>query len=566
VLRLAILLIAAPALAAEPVLHVRAHTRVDLHSLTRVSGGVVVRGALVDPAMEEPIAGRTVAISVEATDGGPGFYRYAEPTDAQGRFQWRVPLVLGSYRMRLAAGGDQDYGPAEPVVRTLDVGRRTPALTLAAPDTIGVEEDRLTVTVVAREAEGDVDALGLSAPVDGEASMRAIELPVTVSLGAHELARGRTTAGRVELTLDVRLLGRAGQEASLTARFDGDPLRNPASATRAVHLTTTTVITLAASAERLTGRDAVELRGAVRDAGGAAADVPIEIEIDGGKIVARAASDGSGAYRARVDADALPPGRVTLIARTRPTQSWRDPGRSDPVTLTVLPPEARSSALFLISPLLTALGLTLYTLGRRRPWRTLAARVRARLTPPPLPSGLNERPTRLLRTLRPPSDFGLGGQVCDGISGQPIAGASLVIVVSKHRRTVLTDREGRFALESLPGGTLTVEVAAAGYVSERFERTLPHRGELRGARVMLVPIRARIFEVWRRTARAHAPAQAPLEIWTPRELLRHLRGQRLIVERAATFTALVEDGCFSSRTPDLEALAEVERLAGQLDR
>src|SRR5258705_524837 len=78
--------------AEEPVLHVKARTRIDLTSVVRVAGGVLLKGALVDTALEEPIPGRTVAIAV---DGPNGFYRYAEPTSDDGTFRWRVPLPLG---------------------------------------------------------------------------------------------------------------------------------------------------------------------------------------------------------------------------------------------------------------------------------------------------------------------------------------------------------------------------------------------------------------------------------------------------------------------------------------
>src|SRR5580765_7206080 len=80
--------------AAEPVLHVRARTRIDLQSIQRVPGGMLVRGRLMDVSEEEPIVGRTVAISV---DGEHGFYRYAEPTGIDGAFRWKVPLPLGQY-------------------------------------------------------------------------------------------------------------------------------------------------------------------------------------------------------------------------------------------------------------------------------------------------------------------------------------------------------------------------------------------------------------------------------------------------------------------------------------
>src|SRR5258706_2161719 len=97
-----------------PVLHVRARSRIELSAVDRVQGGIVVRGALVDAGLEQPIPGHTVAISVE---GEKGFYRYAEPTDVDGTFRWKVPLVLGQYMLRLSAGGDESYAAASPLMR-----------------------------------------------------------------------------------------------------------------------------------------------------------------------------------------------------------------------------------------------------------------------------------------------------------------------------------------------------------------------------------------------------------------------------------------------------------------
>src|ERR1700761_9279475 len=104
-------------LAGEPVLHVRARLRVDVEAIERAPGGLVVRGRLLDDASEEPVAGRTIAVSVE---GEHGFYHYAEPAGPAGTFRWHIPLPLGSYHLHIAAGGDGDYAAAPPIDRTLD--------------------------------------------------------------------------------------------------------------------------------------------------------------------------------------------------------------------------------------------------------------------------------------------------------------------------------------------------------------------------------------------------------------------------------------------------------------
>src|SRR5436309_1724465 len=96
---------ALPAAAADEaaVIHVRARLRIDLDAVERVVSGLMVRGFLRDDATDDPVPGRTVAISVEGPNGS---YHYAEPTGDDGSFRWFVPVPLGTYRLRVDSGGD----------------------------------------------------------------------------------------------------------------------------------------------------------------------------------------------------------------------------------------------------------------------------------------------------------------------------------------------------------------------------------------------------------------------------------------------------------------------------
>jgi hypothetical protein len=280
-------------------LRVRARTRLDIHSVIRVHGGVVVRGALMDASIEQPVGGRTVAISV---DGEHGFYRYAEPTHPDGTFRWRVPLAVGQYTLRLAAGGDDDYGPPPPVVRALDVARRTPSLLLHVPDRFSVGERQLPIAVEAREYEGDVDVpLGLSTPVEGPNAGQLVPLPVVITIDGEPVARVRTGPGPLALTREV-LPRQAGKRLQVAARFDGDDLRNPAQISRTVQLTTPTKLTMDASARELPWSGELLLAGELTDALGPVAAVPIAIVANGDEArpLATTTTDALGRYRARL--------------------------------------------------------------------------------------------------------------------------------------------------------------------------------------------------------------------------------------------------------------------------
>src|SRR4051794_26158606 len=133
------------AVADDLVLHVRARTRIDLDGVERVARGIVVRGRLTDVALEEAVPGHTVAIAV--TDEHGYRYAYAEPTQPDGGFVFRVPLALGRYTLRLNGGGGGDYAPTPTVVRSLDVARRTTNLTIFAPESASVAETEILVEI-----------------------------------------------------------------------------------------------------------------------------------------------------------------------------------------------------------------------------------------------------------------------------------------------------------------------------------------------------------------------------------------------------------------------------------
>jgi hypothetical protein len=550
-----LLLVTTAAWAADPVLHVKARMRIELQSVVRVPGGVVVRGALFDSALEEPIAGRTVAIAV---DGPNGFYRYAEPTGDDGSFRWRVPLPLGRYTVRLAAGGDDEYAAAPVLERSLDVERGTPTLTLIAPESVSARASEVHIAVEMRDAADQLDEADIPRGRPGPPA----ELPVTLLLATGQEPRpfgsGVTRFGRLDFTVPMHELGKAGQKVTLTARFDGDAMRNPTQAVRTLLVTSPTILTVSVDPERAAPDDELTFSGKLGDTDGPVVSGMIDLEV-GRNSVGSAVTDGQGRYRTRLRGAALGLGPVAVQARFR-AQGHREASAAGPVTITVRGASFHASPWYLVPPLLTALALLGMAVARRRPWVAVAARIRARAARQAPSSGLSEGRTNILRTLRPANDFGLAGQVCDSATLEPIVGATLVVDIGGEHRSAVSGGDGRFALEALPAGTLGVEVAAAGYVSERFHRTVPHRGELRGARVLLVPIRARIFAAYDRAARPLLPKADQGEVVTPRELLAHVRGQRLVTDDLASLTSAVEGHVYGPRTPDLEALAEVESL------
>ena len=100
-------------------------------------------------------------------------------------------------------------------------------------------------------------------------------------------------------------------------------------------------------------------------------------------------------------------------------------------------------------------------------------------------------------------------------------------------------------IEKLDTGEWRAEVAAPGHVTEQFSVTIPHRGELRGVRVDLVPVRERVFQLYRRAAEPVLPEARLWGIWSPRQIVDHVRSKRPS-PALADLTDFVEEVYFSA--------------------
>jgi hypothetical protein len=119
--------------------------------------------------------------------------------------------------------------------------------------------------------------------------------------------------------------------------------------------------------------------------------------------------------------------------------------------------------------------------------------------------------------------------------------------------------EGRFEIEELAGGEWKCLASAPGFCSESFRLTIPHRGELRNSRIDLLPVRERIFELYRDAAAPLLPDEEMWGIWTPRQIFDHVRGQRPAAA-LESLTDYVEESYFSQRTPQESDLDGAARM------
>src|SRR4029079_16442226 len=130
-------------------------------------------------------------------------------------------------------------------------------------------------------------------------------------------------------------------------------------------LTTPTTLTLAADRERVAGDEDVTLTGLLSDVSGPVPDGVIDIEV-ARQVVGSGVTERDGRYTVKLRGSDLGMGHVTVGARFR-ARGLRDASQAPPLTLTVHGASFRSSPLYLLPPLLTALALAGLALRRRRP-------------------------------------------------------------------------------------------------------------------------------------------------------------------------------------------------------
>lgn len=299
-------------------------------------------------------------------------------------------------------------------------------------------------------------------------------------------------------------------------------------------------------------------------------------------------------------------GASDLIARVVPARRYIRPAVSNEVRLVVTPPEPVSLLYFLLPLFGSALLAGLVWLGRwltpritawlalrrarRRAQQSLAAAGPASGEAAALStSGISKiglagvsLGSRSSLSLRRTVDTTIDGAVHDAAFGQAIAGASISLTPlspdpAAQQRATESDADGRFVLSQLRAGRCVLRIAAPGYQAQELVASVPHRGELRGITVRLLPLRVRLFAEWQRVAVAYYGEAGVVQTRTPQDFLQEAqRGPAGSAGRAGglqtavpahvlpalrRLTTLVEEAYYSSRTCSDAMLQESERLA-----
>jgi hypothetical protein len=560
--------LASPAAGAPPVVAIRARTAVTLDPVQRQEGGVRVSGLVHERGSLEPVPYAPVTIGFDDQV-------QAAVAEMDGRFSLFFPTSGGRHRLQVSFRGDERFDPADIAIPDFDVSKRPIRVEVRGPETHSRQHGPLPLSIF---AQNETDPVAVQVDVHyGPADADQLEKVSTVFTDAR---------GSAEVSLAAARLGPPGAKR-VEVRFAGDDAFDRAAGQTSLLLRSATALTFEPDSRTIGFEGRLRGRGVLTDdLGQGIAGQMVSLSVDGAPAPASeggggttpatetrtvddamTAADGSFVLEAR--ASELGPGSFRVQAVFDPAVPHLDDRRSTPVQVVVAERRPVPVAWSLAAFAFTAGALVAFVALRRRPWTRWVDKLRAE-TASAAPPGARDAPPHtglalarpgLAATLRRPHDFGFSGLVADAIDGKPIAGARVEVAEpGAEPRVASTDEEGGFSLEDLPPGLLRAEVSCKGYVRESFALTIPHRGELRDARVDLLPVRERIFALYRGAAEPLLPRSDLWGVWTPRQIVDHVRAARPAGALGA-LTDYVEEKYFSGRTPDEDEIPiAVERV------
>jgi Carboxypeptidase regulatory-like domain len=520
---------------AAPTVDIKAQTRLALEKVKlRGDGDVEVTGQLLDKLTSEGIAGgQTVQVemggTVETTTTEPDGHFRAVFTNVIPGLQ---PVVL-----RYAGG---------------------PRLEKAAPITIAADPSRAQVTLVVRSepATGGMKLYITTTVEETKAS-----LPVQIAVGeisATELSLVEKAVPSDKPYLLTRAKAGGPGAKRVRVTYIGDQTKQLATAETTFELASTTVTTMDVADITVAFEDDIVVSGKVTDEDGKPVPRAAVAFLSGDRRLAQSATEDDGTYKFKVEAEILAtdpqllPRDFGVQVQAEPVSSFVRSSKSNPTIVKIGAPQPVPVSYTILAFLATAIAAGGFFLARAKPWQRFrkpaapAEAAEAAEAVEAIEGGLVANKPGIVSTLRRPYDDGFSGAVRDTVRGRPVEDAIVELVFGDEHRELRTAADGTFAIEKLPIGEWRCAVTAPGHVTERFTVSIPHRGELRGVRVDLVPVRERVFQLYRRAAEPSLPEARLWGIWSPRQIVDHVRSKRPSPV-LAELTDFVEEIYFSSR-------------------
>ncbi len=555
------LVLAAPPVRAAPQVVVKARTAIEVNPVRRDANGIVVRGRVVNKFSRAPIGWVGLQVALDQ------LVRQVA-TDSAGGFEARFQVTTGRHDLIVSFDGDLRHDPSRFEMLGFDVTKNPLSLHLSlsrAVASYGADTVEVFVT-------SETDFGGVPLPI--QLTLADEDAPTDV----HPLRVVTDANGKGKIELPPDRLGAPGRKL-VVAHYPGDDAYDRAEdqVSFLVKTDTTTELTLGKS--RIAYEDHLRGAGRVVNASGKGIPDGAIAVMSGNQRIADTATGDDGRFSFSIAGSELGADKHAIQAIFEPSKDWQRASRSTPPQLVeVAQPEPVPVSYTVAAFAAAALMILLFILARTRPWERWLTRLRARRAAPAerteegaddsgperaVQTGLSLARPSLVSTLRRSRDLGFAGVVRDALSQRPVAGAALTLENDAgEQRTASPDAGGRFAVEELLPGRWTVAVSAHGYVTERFDITLPHRGELRGVRVNLLAVRERIFALYGVAARPLLPDPELWGIWSPRQIFTHVRTDRPPASAMSELTDFVEETYFSQRIPGEEQIGEArERIA-----
>jgi hypothetical protein len=547
----------AAAASAGPEILIHAKTQLSFDGIRRdYSGGITAIGSLKDKLTGDGIPDARVVVRVNGE-------AYEAFTDESGTFWVTLPNLTGKQDLSLSFTGGTLLDPSELTVTGVEVDKQRLELSLTPTPINGGVSVLISASSAGQPVSVRLKLYGGAADAD----------PATLPLLNDAVTSGNS------YPVMRKDAGGAGRRR-VRAVFTGDTVYAAAEAETTFELKTATSTTFAVSSKEVAFEDRVGGKGKVLDEDGkGVAKAPVSL-LTKDKLLEQTSTKSDGSFSFSFEAKLLGEGSHDLTAVVDVRSQFLTPSSSLPVVVKVAAPQPVPIAFTAAAFIITGLVAGGFFLARARPWD------KKRRQPPPaerpaatddkgeVKGGLVQAKPSLVSTLRRASDTGVSGIVRDAVRGRAVAGAIVRLrlgsagqVTAEH--TAVAGDDGSFSIENLAPGEWKAKVRAAGHVSERFTMTVPHRGELRGVRVDLVPVREQVFSMYKVAAQPQLPEARLWGVWSPRQIVDHVRRQRPS-PALAELTDFVEEAYFSARVPDEDVLplaqGHVERAVRERSR
>ncbi len=516
---------------AAPTIDIKAQTALALdHVRLRGDGIAEVTGQLVDKLTGDGLGGQPITIKIGDDD-------VTATTAPDGRFRALISVPPGPQPVELTFKGGTLLEPAVQTTVT-DPSRAQVVLVVAIEDAIGGA--RVTVSATADDLPTTVAVQILVAnrvEIGGgpETDLREVQ---TIESGQSFVLTRKAAAG-------------PGPKR-LRAVYAGDETRQKAQAESAFELTTSTHTTMLVSTLKLAYEDDLTVTGKVVDE----EDKPIPRAavtlVSGDRRLAQGATGDDGSYKFQVEGEIIGQGQFAVQVQSDPGLSFIKPSHSEPAIIKVSSPQPVPVSYTIAAFIATVFAAGGFFTARAKPWRRFRRAAPAAEVPAnegeseQVAGGMVTNKPSVMSTLRRPNDEGFSGVVRDTIRSRPVPEAVVSLTLGDEEREIRTDEGGSFVLEKLTPGEWRAAVAAPGHVTETFGVSIPHRGELRGVRIELVPVRERVFQLYRRAAEPLLPESRLWGVWSPRQIVDHVRSKRPS-PALAELTDFIEEIYFSPR-------------------